>query len=136
MNLCVGLSNGAVFNTVVDDPLVNKIHIALQIVPDNYIYWFSFKNNSTDYPYLSAYHYSFSDIMFSYGRVEKSVGYSSYEVKRKDNVVSLVLSFYDRSYLDRFIGSIKIMTDTHVRILHLSLFKFNFNFIYEYVMTG
>ena len=34
MNLCIGLSNGAVQNVVIDDPLVNKIHIAMQIVPD------------------------------------------------------------------------------------------------------
>ena len=122
MNLCIGLSNGAVKNIVVDDPLVNKIHIAMQIVPDNYVYWFSLKNNSTDYPYLSGYHYNYSDVLFSYGREEKNVGYSSYEIKRKENLVSLILTFYDRTYLDRFVGSVKIMTDTHARRVMMRFF--------------
>ena len=29
MNLCIGQSNGAVQNVLVDDPLVNKIQIAI-----------------------------------------------------------------------------------------------------------
>ena len=122
MNLCIGLSNGAVQNVVVDDPLVNKIHIAMQIVPDNYIYWFSLKNNSTDYPYLTTFHYNYSNMAFTYGREEQKVGYSTYEIKRKDNVVSLILTFYDRTYLDRYIGSIAIMTDTHARRVMMRFF--------------
>ena len=122
MNLSIGLSNGAVKNIVVDDPLTTKIHIAMQISPDNYVYWFSLKNNSTDYPYLSAYHYGYSDVMFSLDKLEKNAGYSTYEIKRKAGVVSLVLTFYDRSYLDKFIGSTNIETDTHARRIMMRFF--------------
>ena len=122
MNLCIGLSNGGVRNIVLDDPIINKIHIALQIVPDNYVYWFSLKNNSTDYPYMAAYHYNFSDVMYTYDRLEKNVGYSTYEIKRKGAVVSLVLSFYDRTYLDKFIGGNEILTDTHARRIMMRFF--------------
>ena len=122
MNLCIGLSNGAVQNIIVDDPLVNKIHIAMQIVPDNYIYWFSLKNNSTDYPLLTTFHYNYSYMAYTGGKEEPKVGFNTYEIKRKDNVVALVLTFYDRTYLDRYIGSASITTDTHARRIMMRFF--------------
>ena len=122
MNLAIGQSNGAIQNVILDDPLVNRIHIAMQIEKDTYIHWFSLKNNSTDYPYLSTYHLNYSNVLFTNGREELKTGYNTYEIKRKENVVSLVLTFWDRTYLDRYIGSSSISSETHARRIMMRFF--------------
>ena len=100
MNLSIGVSNGAMQNVLCEDPLVNRIHIAMKAPDkDEYIYWFSLKNNSTDYPCLSTYHWNYSNVLFTNGREELKTGYNTFEIKRKENVVSLVLTFWDRSYI-------------------------------------
>lgn len=126
MNCLIGISNGALENHVIDDPLVTKIHIGMQIENNVYIYWFSLKNNSTDYPSLKAFHYGYSHLYYTSGRVKKNVGYSTMEIKRaeinKEQVVSIVLTFWNRTNLDKFIGSVTINTDTHARRIMMRFF--------------
>ena len=86
------------------------------------MYWFSFKNNSTDYPTISAFHYSYSYLYYTLTRTENNVGYETFIIKRQGTIVTLEFTFYDRDYLDRFVGSSTIDTETQARRIGLRFF--------------